>query len=72
MTAGIDLDILDGTAPGGPLTFDSAPLSVDALFREPFPFAGIRRDFWTKRPCPLPTRRNRIRRATYYRVRLAL
>ncbi|WP_143666072.1 hypothetical protein [Streptomyces sp. CS159] len=48
VTAGIDLDILDGTAPGGPLTFDSAPLSVDALFRKPSSFTGIRRDFWRK------------------------
>lgn len=48
VTAGIDLDILDGTAPGGPLTFDSAPLSVDALFRKPSSFTGIRRDFWPK------------------------
>ncbi|WP_108934680.1 hypothetical protein [Streptomyces ardesiacus] len=48
VTAGIDLDILDGTAPGSPLTFDSAPLSVDALFRKPSSFTDIRRDYWPK------------------------
>lgn len=53
VTESIDLDILDGTAPGGPLTFDSAPLSVDALFRKPSPFTGIRRDLWVKTP-PAP------------------
>ncbi|MFI9078748.1 hypothetical protein ACIGW8_20105 [Streptomyces sioyaensis] len=50
MTAGVDLDVLDGTAPNGPFTFDARPISIDALFRKPSPFAGIRRESWQQTP----------------------
>ncbi|MFF8789177.1 hypothetical protein [Streptomyces sp. NPDC015125] len=50
MAAGVDLDVLDVTAPNGPFTFGARPISVDALFRKPSPFAGIRREFWQQTP----------------------
>ncbi|MFD7505443.1 hypothetical protein [Streptomyces sp. NPDC059850] len=43
---------LDGVTavgePTGSWSFGTQPISLDALFREPSPFAGIRRDFWQK------------------------
>ncbi|WP_406730694.1 hypothetical protein [Streptomyces sp. NBC_01794] len=52
LTAGIDLDVPDGTAPRGPWTFDSRPISVDldSLMRPRSAFDDIRMEFWTKRP----------------------
>ncbi|MFE9993484.1 hypothetical protein [Streptomyces avermitilis] len=52
LTAGIDLDVLDGTAPRVPRTFDSSPISVDldSLMRPRSAFDEIRMEFWTKRP----------------------
>ncbi|MFM9697848.1 hypothetical protein [Streptomyces europaeiscabiei] len=52
LTAGIDLDVLDGTAPRGPWTFDSRPISVDldSFMRPRSAFDDVRMKFWTKRP----------------------
>lgn len=52
LTAGIDLDVLDDTAPRGPQTFDSRPISVDldSLTHPRSAFDDIRMEFWTKLP----------------------
>ncbi|WP_411147423.1 hypothetical protein [Streptomyces sp. A30] len=50
MTAGIDLDVLDGTVPGLPLTFDSRPISVGRLLVEDSPFGDVRAAFWLRKP----------------------
>lgn len=50
LTAGIDLDVLDGTAPGLPLSFDARPISVERLLVEKTPFDDVRAAFWLRKP----------------------
>ncbi|WP_409473528.1 hypothetical protein [Streptomyces sp. HC307] len=51
MTAGIDLDVLDGTAPRLPVTFEARPISVDRLLMmDRSPFGDVRAEFWRKKP----------------------
>ncbi|MDH6449612.1 hypothetical protein M2155_002020 [Streptomyces sp. SAI-119] len=51
MTAGIDLDVLDGTAPRIPVTLDARPISVERLLMmDRIPFDDVRAEFWRKKP----------------------
>ncbi|MFF4057676.1 hypothetical protein ACFYZ0_18205 [Streptomyces sp. NPDC001708] len=51
LTASIDLDVLDGTAPRIPVTFDPQPISVERLLlMDRVPFDDFRTNFWIKKP----------------------
>ncbi|MFF7838825.1 hypothetical protein ACFZC6_08415 [Streptomyces ossamyceticus] len=52
LTAGIDLDEFDGTAPGRPSPVDGRPIRVDldGLFRQRSSFDKYRAEFWTRQP----------------------
>ncbi|MFC9280882.1 hypothetical protein [Streptomyces collinus] len=50
LTAGIDLDVLDGTAPSGPFTFDARPISVERLLVKNPAFDDVRAEFWLRKP----------------------
>ncbi|MFE3644823.1 hypothetical protein ACFXOM_28255 [Streptomyces sp. NPDC059169] len=51
LTASIDLDVLDGTAPRIPVTFAPQPISLERLLlMDRVPFDDFRADFWIKKP----------------------